>query len=72
MTVQEAAMVRFSANSAPTGLRDRIHITGGRIKVMGLRGQRAEWHGLRTLGRHVTNAAAETSTAQQQQAIAGS
>jgi hypothetical protein len=32
-----AAMMMLIASSAPTGLRALIHITGGRMKVIGLR-----------------------------------
>lgn len=53
MTLQEAAMVRFSASSAPTGLRDRIHITGGKMKVMGLHESASGRRGLRSIRRNM-------------------
>ncbi len=37
MTLHVPAMTRFRASSAPRGCRVRIHITGGRMKVMGMR-----------------------------------
>lgn len=37
MMLHVPAMTRLRASSAPRGCRARIHITGGRIKVMGIR-----------------------------------